>query len=49
MNIKTSLLEDYVNSDDTTTKQNKFFKINTFLFTTNMFCFLFFFHFYIPK
>ena len=29
MNNKTSLLEDYVNSDDTTTKQNKFFNFET--------------------
>ena len=42
MNIKTNLLEDYVNFVDNTKKQNKYFKIFLFLFVTIMFLFLFF-------
>ena len=32
MNIKTNLLEEYVNSVDNTKKQNKYFKLNIILF-----------------
>ena len=35
MNIKTNLLEDYVNFVDLTKKQNKYFKIVILLFTIN--------------
>ena len=41
MNIKTNLLEEYVNFVDTTKKQNKYFKI--FLIVIIVFLFLFFF------
>ena len=40
MNIKTNLLEEYVNFVDTTKKQNKYFKI--FLFSIVIIVFLFF-------
>ena len=42
MNIKTILLEDYVNFVDTTKKENKYFKIIINLFAIIMFLFLFF-------
>ena len=42
MNIKTILLEEYVNFVDNTKKQNKQFKIFLFLIVTIMFSFLFF-------
>ena len=41
MNIKTNLLEDFVNFVDNTKKQNKYFKISTILIAKNMFLFLF--------
>ena len=42
MNIKTILLEDYVNFVDNTKKQNKYFKIILFLIIIIIFLFLFF-------
>ena len=42
MNIKTNLLEEYVNFVDNTKKQNKYFKIFIILIVTIMFVFLFF-------
>ena len=42
MNIKTNLLEEYVNFVDNTKKQNKYFKIFLFLIVKIMFLFLFF-------
>ena len=42
MNIKTSLLEDYVNFVDNTKKQKKYFKISINLIAIIMFLFLFF-------
>ena len=42
MNIKTNLLEDYVNFVDTTTRQNKYFKIIIILFVVITSLFLFF-------
>ena len=41
MNIKTNLLERYVNFVDVTKKQNKYFKISLFLIGIIMFLFLF--------
>ena len=41
MNIKTKLLEEYVNIVDNTKKKNKYFKIIMFLFLIIMFLFLF--------
>ena len=41
MNIKTNLLEEYVNFVDTTKKQNKYFKIIMFLIVIIVFLFLF--------
>ena len=41
-NIKTILLEDYVNCFDTTKKQNTFFKIIVFLIVISIALFLFF-------
>ena len=45
MNIKTNLLEEYVNFVDNTKKQNKYFKLLLFLiaiivFFVFMFCFI---------
>ena len=42
MNIKTNLLEEYVNFVDNTKKQNKYFKIFTTLIVIIMYLFLFF-------
>ena len=42
MNIKTKLLEEYVNFVDNTKKQNKYFKIIIILIVIIMFLFLFF-------
>ena len=42
MNIKTSLLQDYVNFVDNTKKQNKYLKINIFLLLLSYLCFYFF-------
>ena len=42
MNIKTNLLEEYVNFVDNTKKQNKYFKISIILFVIIVFLFLFF-------
>ena len=42
MNIKTKLLEEYVNFVDNTKKQNKYFKIFINLIVLIMFLFLFF-------
>ena len=42
MNIKTNLLEEYVNFVDNTKKQNKYFKIFIILIVIIMFVFLFF-------
>ena len=42
MNIKTNLLEEYVNFVDNTKKQNKYLKIFLFLIVIIMFLFLFF-------
>ena len=42
MNIKTNLLEEYVNFVDNTKKQNKYFKLFLFLIVIIMFLFLFF-------
>ena len=41
MNIKTNLLEEYVNFVDNTKKQNKYFKLSLFLIVIIMFLFLF--------
>ena len=41
MNIKTNLLEEYVNFVDNTKKQNKYFKIFIILIVIIMFVFLF--------
>ena len=41
MNIKTNLLEEYVNFVDNTKKQNKYFKIFIILIVIIMFLFLF--------
>ena len=43
VNIKTILLEEYVNFVDNTKKQNNYFKVFLFLVTIIMFLFLFFF------
>ena len=40
MNIKTNLLEEYVNFVDNTKKQNKYFKISIILFVIILFLFL---------
>ena len=40
MNIKTKLLEEYVNFVDNTKKQNKYFKLFLFLIVIIMFLFL---------
>ena len=40
MNIKTKLLEEYINFVDNTKKQNKYFKIFLFLIVIIMFLFL---------
>ena len=42
MNIKTTLLEEYVIFVDTTKKQNKYIKIGIILLAIIMFLFLFF-------
>ena len=42
MNIKTILLEEYVNFVDTTKKQYIYFKLIVFLITNNIALFLFF-------
>ena len=42
MNIKTNLLEEYVNFVDITKKQNKYFKIIIILIIIIMFLFFFF-------
>ena len=42
MNIKTHLLEEYVNFIDNTNKQNKYFKIILTLFVVILCLFLFF-------
>ena len=42
MNIKTNLLEGYVNFVDSTKKQNKYFKIIIILFVVILCLFLFF-------
>ena len=42
MNIKTNLLEEYVNFVDNAKKQNKYFRIFLFLMVLIMFLFLFF-------
>ena len=42
MNIKTNLLEEYVNFNDNTKKQNKYFKKFIILIVLIMFLFLFF-------
>ena len=42
MNIKTNLLEEYVNFGDNTKKQSKYFKIIIFLFVIILSLFLFF-------
>ena len=42
MNIKTNLLEEYVNFVDTTKKQINYFKISIILIAIFMFLFLFF-------
>ena len=44
MNIKTNLLEDYVNFVDTTTRQNTYSKINIVLFVVIEICFSFIFY-----
>ena len=41
MNIKTNLLEEYVNFVDNTKKQNKYFKILLILFVIVLYLFLF--------
>ena len=42
MNIKTNLLEEYINFVDNTKQQNKYFKIFLFLIVLIMLLFLFF-------
>ena len=42
MNIKTNLLEEYVNFVDNTKKQNKYFKVILILFVVFLCLFLFF-------
>ena len=42
MNNKTNLHDDYVNFDESTKKQNTYFKINIILITIIMFLFLVF-------
>ena len=42
MNIKTNLIEEYVNFVDTTKKQNKYFKIIKISFAVILCLFLFF-------
>ena len=42
MNIKTNLLEEYINFVDNTKQQNKYFKLFLFLIVIIMFLFLFF-------
>ena len=42
MNVKTNLVEEYVNFVDTTKKQNKYFKIILILFVVILCLFLFF-------
>ena len=42
MNIKTNLLEEYVNFVDNTKKQNKYFKITLIFFVVILCLFLFF-------
>ena len=42
MNIKTNLLEEYVNFVDSTKEQNKYFKIIIILFVVILCLFLFF-------
>ena len=42
MNIKTNLIEDYVDFVDLTMKQNKYFKLIIYLFVAILFLFLFF-------
>ena len=49
MNIKTKLLEEYVNFVDTTKQQNKYFKIVLFLIAIIMFLFFFCFFKYHTK
>ena len=41
MNIKTNLLEEYINFVDNTKKQNKYFKLFLFLIVVIMILFLF--------
>ena len=41
MNIKTNLLEEYVNFVDNTKKQNKYFKLFLFLIAIIVFFFMF--------
>ena len=43
MNIKTNLLEEYVDYVDNTKKQNKYFKLILILFAVILCLFLFFF------
>ena len=43
MNLKTNLLDEYVNFVDNTKKQNKYFKISIILFVIIMFLFFVFF------
>ena len=45
MNIKTNLLEEYVNFVDTTKKQNKYFKNFIILILKIVFLFLFLFYY----
>ena len=42
MNIKTKLLEEYVNFVDNTKRQNKYFKVILIIFVVILFLFLFF-------
>ena len=49
MDIKTILLEEYVNFVDNTKKQNKYFKLILFLIVIIIFLFLFFVFLYIIK
>ena len=44
MNIKSGLLEDYVNCVETTSRQNTYFKLNVVLFVKIVSLFLFFFY-----
>ena len=44
MNIKTNLLEEYVNFVDNTKKQNKYLKISIILFVIIVFLFLLFYY-----